>query len=182
MTYEEQQAYKAMLAASERDQRGAAAGDSEKPVAAVAKSEADREVCGTDTGPQSAPHPDLLRGIALGIEAAAKRADGRHRYEVARDIRSLNPADIAAKNPTAGKFPEHKYGEFDAERNRAHEQVGAEEARRKVKEKHPGAFVSYSMTLRMYHIYRVRHPSIASDLLGSGPTEEAAWIDAAGRV
>ena len=112
-------------AASERDQRGAAAGDSEKPVAAVAKSEADREVCGTDTGPQSAPHPDLLRGIALGIEAARQMVGERmdslreeanragytrkgselsqrasEAYELHQWLSTVTAADIAAKNPT----------------------------------------------------------------------------------
>ena len=92
-------------AASERDQRGA-----ERLRATTAKSppEVETSACDevrTHKHIASAPHPstDLLRGIALGIEAAAKRADGRHRYEVARDIRSLNPADIAAKNPEKGQ-------------------------------------------------------------------------------
>lgn len=123
------------------------------------------------------PSPDLLRGIALGIEAAARYCNDENMPILAAVIRSLNPADIAAKNPTAGKFPEHKYGECDAERNRAHEQVEAEEARERVRAKYPDAVVE-STTATVYRVYTADGRKI----FGSGPTEDAAWIDAAGRM
>lgn len=130
-----------------------------------------------------AENTELLRGIALGIEAAAKRADGRHRYEVARDIRSLNPADIAAKNPTDGQIAPNESARSDGighattAAESAH-RLGAEEARRKVLAKHPKAYARFTKIT-----WAVWDPELAdSSLLGSGPTEDAAWIDAAGRV
>ena len=77
-------------------------------------------------------------------------------------IRSLNPADIAAKNHTE-------------------QPTGADwkAARERVRAKYPRAFAWIGS---LWHIENAAVGGVGGIWLGSGPTEAEAWIDAAGRM
>ena len=205
-----------LLAASERDQRGAAAASRKED----RSSDSSRQSESTSNEPQSAPHhdkalnADVLWGIALGIEAAAKWHEERaaerlaeqencqslgwfetasvHAYfrathaDSAGYFRSLQPAEVLAKNPTDGQEQvqglNHKTGEIPqvvASANQLAHRLGAEEARRLVREKYPNAWAGEWMR----HCWGVwADDKIHDNKLGSGPTEDAAWLDVAARL
>lgn len=153
-----QDVYKAMLAASEQDQRGAGA-----TTVSEGKPASYRAVAGlTGTEPVQ---PPPLHSAPHQTAAVQERLVG----VVPQSVPAMEGAEHEPPSPASAAALESARLEGI--------RLGAEEARERVRAKYPDAVVE-STTATVYRVYTADGRKI----FGSGPNEDAAWIDAAGRV